>query len=165
MIRRALLLAVGVLAAGCMAAGGSRAQQPAAAVCRPGETDAAARPLPSSLLPAFRRAFGLEHAPAEYVLHTGFVRCAGGVPLGCGIGANLPCGPADTRRDIPGADAWCRENGNPPLIPAYVTGHASIYAWRCEAGRAVPVRQVAHADAQGFVAKYWRKLEPYTHRR
>ncbi len=93
-------------------------------------------------------------------MRTGFVRCADGAVLGCGVGANLPCGPADTRRDIPGADAWCRENHDPAMIPAYVTGHASIYAWRCEAGRAVPVKPVARVDAQGFVAAYWRRLRP-----
>lgn len=131
-----------------------------AAYCRRVGTDDRVRPLPAELIPAFRRAFDLQHAPADYIAHTGFVRCADGVVMGCGVGANLPCGKADTRRDIPGADTWCRDNGDPAMIPAYVTGHASIYEWRCEGGRAVPVRQVQAVDARGFVARFWRKLDP-----
>lgn len=131
----------------------------AAAYCRRVGTDDRLRPVPPALVPAFQRAFGL-HAPAGYIEHNSYIRCAHGVVLGCTVGANLPCGPADPRRDIPGADAWCRKNGDPAVIPAYVTGHASLYAWRCEAGRAVPVRQVARADDQGFVARYWRRVAP-----
>ncbi len=131
-----------------------------AAYCRRVGTDDQVRPVPAELIAAFRRAFDLQHAPAEYIAHTGFVRCADGVVMGCGVGANLPCGKADTRRDIPGADRWCRDNGDPAMIPAYVTGHASIYEWQCEGGRAVPVRQVQAADARGFVARFWRPLGP-----
>ena len=130
-----------------------------AAYCRRAGTDDQLRPVPANLVSAFQRAFDL-HAPAEYVIHTGSLRCADGVLLGCTTGANLPCGKADTRRDIPGADTWCRDNHDPSMIPAYVTGHASIYEWRCEGGRAVPVRQVQALDPHGFVAQYWRPLAP-----
>lgn len=129
-----------------------------AAYCRRIGTDDALRPVPATMVPAFQRAFDL-HAPADYVLHTGSLRCADGVLLGCTTGANLPCGKADTRRDIPGADAWCAENHDPPMIPAYVTGHASIYAWECHGHRAVPAQQVQTVDKQGFVAQYWRPLD------
>lgn len=128
-----------------------------AAYCKQVGTDDHLHHVPPALVPAFQRAFGL-HAPPQYVERSGFVRCAHGVLLGCGTGANLPCGPADTRRDIPGADTWCRENADPEIIPAYVTGHASIYAWHCQGGHAVPVRRIAELDDRGFVARYWKPL-------
>jgi hypothetical protein len=135
----------------------ARAEDPVQ-YCRRVGTDDTLRPLPASLVPQFLRQFGL-HMPAEYAQRTGYIRCDGGKVLGCSVGANLPCGPSDTRRDIPGADAWCRENHDPDVIPAYVTGHASIYAWQCQGGRAVPVRQVAHPDDRGFIAEYWKRLD------
>lgn len=127
-------------------------------VCRHLGTDDRLRPLPPALLPQFLRRFG-PHMPADYALATGWIRCADGKVLGCSTGANLPCGKADTRRDIPGADAWCRAHHDPAVIPAYVTGHATLYAWRCRGGRAVPVRQVARPDRRGFVAGYWKRLD------
>jgi hypothetical protein len=145
-------------ALGLIAAQGARAAESPATYCRLVGTDDTLRPLPPSLVPQFQRAFGA-HMPAEYAERSGYIRCDNGIVLGCTVGANLPCGPADTRRDIPGADAWCRRNHDPDMIPAYVTGHASIYAWRCAGGRAVPVRQVAHVDNRGFVAEYWRRLD------
>lgn len=142
-----------------MAASSARAHGISAAYCRRVGTDDALHSVPAELVPAFQHAFHL-HAPAEFVLHTGSLRCASDALLGCTTGANLPCGKADTRRDIPGADAWCRDNHDPPMIPAYVTGHASIYEWRCEHSHAVPVRQVQTVDPRGFVAQNWRLLTP-----
>lgn len=117
----------------------------------------APQPLPPSLLAAFVRAF---HLPTPQAARGAMVRCAGGTLLGCGIGANLPCGLADTRRRIPAAEAWCADHADARFIPAYVTGHATLYAWRCKSERAVAFRQVAHADASGYVAEYWRPLDP-----
>ncbi len=114
-------------------------------------------PLPASLVDAFLRAFGLR---APELAQGAVVRCAGGKLLACTPGANLPCGHADTRQDLPPADAWCAQHQDAGWIPAYVTGHATIYAWRCDGPRAVIAGQVAHTDAQGYVAEYWRPLSP-----
>lgn len=116
-----------------------------------------AEPLPPSLLGAFLRAFHL-HAPEA--ARGAVVRCAGGRLMACGIGANLPCGLADTRTHMPAADKWCAQHENAPFIPFYVTGHASLYGWRCDGAEAAIIRQVAHADAQGYVSEYWRPLAP-----
>jgi hypothetical protein len=138
-----------------------RAEEDPAERCRRVGTDDALRPLPPALVPSFLRAFGLERMPAEVAERTAYVRCDGGRTLACSTGANLPCGPADARRDMPEADAWCRANGDAGagVVPAYVVGHATLYAWACRGGRAVPVRQVAHVDRRGFVAEYWRPLD------
>lgn len=138
---------------------------PEAAVTPPPASSAAAcrgigpvaEPLPPSLLGAFLAAFHL-HAPEA--ARGAVVRCAGGRLLACGIGANLPCGLADTRRAMPAADKWCAQHEGTPFIPFYVTGHASLYEWHCEGARAAILRQVAHTDAQGYVAEYWRPLFP-----
>ncbi len=153
LLARAALAAFTLLLAGAAA----RAED-LAGYCRRVGTDDVTRPLPAALVPQFLRAFGLD-LPPEVAGRTGLLRCEGGRILACNIGANLPCGRADTRRSIPAADAWCRENRGADPVPAYVTGHASVYAWRCRDGRAEPAAQVAHADARGFVAEYWKPLD------
>lgn len=156
MSRRAFALP-GPMLALLLAAAPARAED-VAALCRRIGTDDAVRKLPRALVPEFLRAFGLD-MPAEIAERSGSVRCAEGRVLACNAGANLPCGKADARRDIPAADAWCAANPGSDVVPAYVTGHATLHAWSCQGGRAVPVRQVAHADARGFVAEYWRPLD------
>jgi hypothetical protein len=154
LLARVVLTALALLLTGSPA----RATEDLVGYCRSVGTDDTVRPLPAALVPWFLRAFGLD-VPAEVVLHTGSMRCAGGRILACNPGANLPCGRADTRRSIPAANAWCRESRDADVVPAYVTGHASIYAWRCRDGRAEPSRQVAHTDGRGFVAEYWKPLD------
>jgi hypothetical protein len=44
---------------------------------------------------------------------------------------------------------WCRENRDTGFIPAFVTGHNTIYAWRCQKSAPRIVRQTLHADPRG----------------
>jgi hypothetical protein len=136
---------------------GAAAAQPEP-VCAPGATEDAPRPLPAALLPRLREVFGLPDLPAEIALRGTVVRCVAGRVLACMTGANLPCGKADARRRIAAADAYCGQ-GHAGDVPAYVVGHATLYAWTCRDGEAVPVRAVAQADAQGFVATSWKALD------
>ncbi len=115
------------------------------------------QPLPASLVGAFLRAFGLT---APVLAQGAVVRCAGGQLLACTPGANLPCGHADTRQFLPPADAWCAQHPGATAVPAFVTGHGTLYAWRCDGPRAVIAARIAHADADGYVAEYWRPLQP-----
>jgi hypothetical protein len=126
-------------------------------ICRPAETDAATRPIPPQLAPAVIAAFGVRMTPA-YVVDTGVIRCADGHLLACLVGANLNCGKADTRTTNPGASNWCRDHPSSDFVPAFATGHDTIYAWRCEGQRAVVERQVEHVDRQGFVAENWKQV-------
>lgn len=89
-----------------------------------------------------------------------FWRCMDGNLMGCTVGANLPCGPANTSREpTSGMVEYCREN--PGLaIPAAVTGHATIYTWRCQAGSPVIVRQWADVDSRGFISSVWYLILP-----
>lgn len=85
-------------------------------------------------------------------------RCMSGSAYGCYVGANLPCGAADTNR-VPteAMHETCRSIG---FLSAADTGHATIYAWRCENGMAVAGEQIVDVDPRGFISQYWYQLHP-----
>ncbi|MFA7248465.1 MAG: hypothetical protein WC273_02425 [Dehalococcoidia bacterium] len=86
-------------------------------------------------------------------------RCMGGAVWACDPGANLPCGPANTSRDPDeGMRTYCTEHPD-GVLPAYVTGHDTLYAWSCRGGQAVIDGQPFHVDERGFVAEFWYRLE------
>jgi len=111
--------------------------------------------VPADLMAAFATAFKLD---ANSVGGGAFVRCVGPKAMGCYTGANLNCFKADTRRMLPGATAWCRDNPGSTGIPMAVTGHATIYEWSCEGGRAVAGKIVSAMDPQGYEADNWKEL-------
>jgi hypothetical protein len=76
----------------------------------------------------------------------------------CNVGANIPCGKANTSTDLPGAKDWCRKNPDSDFIPMAATGHDTIYEWRCERGKAVIARKFHAVDDRGFVADAWMRL-------
>lgn len=134
-----------------------RAETPAAFCQRVG-TDDTTRPIPEALVPAANVVFGTS-MPARIMMDTTVYRCAAGHVLVCTVGANLPCGKANTSR-APGAGLvqWCRANPDATSIPAAVTGHDTIYQWSCQAGAPRIDRQALHADPRGFVAEFWKRL-------
>jgi len=140
----------------CPVAGVARVQTPAA-LCRQAGTDDTLRPIPASLVPAVNALFHTSIPPDVAVRMTVF-RCDGGHVLVCGVGANLPCGKANASKTSAGGEQWCREHPDAEFIPAYATGHDTIFAWRCLAGQAAIVRQVFQVDPRGFVAEFWRQL-------
>ncbi len=148
-----LVLATIALAApgGC-----TRAPAPGPALCR-GPTDDTLRPVPLALAPAVNAAFHASMPPAM-VVRTGVIRCADGAVLVCVTGANLNCGKADTSRQNQGAINWCQGHPDTAFVPLFAAGHASIYAWHCAQGKAVPGRIVQPVDARGFSAAHWRKI-------
>jgi hypothetical protein len=89
-------------------------------------------------------------------------RCMDGKLYACTVGANLPCtAKADASR-TPGPElaTYCKEQPEADVIPAYVTGRETVYAWRCRGGAPVIERQVAQADARGFIAGIWYEIPP-----
>lgn len=118
-----------------------------------------ARAIGAELVEPARALFGLSaSAPAEFVRASTVARCMGGKVWLCNAGANIPCGKADARRDNPGAAAFCKDNPNAAIVPMAATGHATIYAFRCAAGRARVERRFGEVDARGFVAGAWKRL-------
>jgi len=111
--------------------------------------------VPDALAPAVAKAFGLDE---QAVRGASYYRCAGGRLLACAVGANLPCGKADVRRRLQGADEYCRQNSGSAFIPMAVTGHDTIFTWRCAGAVAAPGRPIERLDGQGFVARTWKRL-------
>lgn len=112
-------------------------------------------PVPAALQARVAKAFDI--APAA-LRDAAYVRCVGPTLMGCYVGANLVCGKADTRRQLPGARAWCREHPGASFIPLAATGHATIYAWSCQGTRAVAGKIVQPVDARGYIKGNWRKV-------
>jgi hypothetical protein len=125
--------------------------------CASAVTDDTLRPIPASLVAAATRLFGL-HAPASVVQGTTVFRCAHGRVLICNIGADLPCGRANTSRALPGAGQYCREHADASFIPMFVTGQDTIYRWRCDGADAVAGEPIEQLDPRGFIARYWKPL-------
>src|SRR5260370_13697596 len=97
---------------------GALAQTLPSDYCRQAGTDDTLRPVPSSLVPAVVRLFQLNAMPAAEVSRSTSFRCAGRHVLVCTVGANLVCGKADTRRDLPDVKAWCTAHASSPGVPA-----------------------------------------------
>jgi hypothetical protein len=90
--------------------------QDAVQLCWEKGTDDDVRPIQQSLVPAAKRIFGLK-IPDQQVMHSTVFRCADGHVLLCTYGANLACGKANSDRDLPGAEAWCRDHPNADFVP------------------------------------------------
>jgi hypothetical protein len=123
-------------------------------VCNPGLTDDTLRPLPSALVPRARALFRLT-MPDDLIRRTTVYRCASGRTLMCSAGANLVCGKANMRKDLPGIAAWCRDHRAADDVPMFVTGHDTIYRWRCSDGAPVVVATEA-VDTGGFLSRNWQ---------
>ncbi len=96
--------------------------------------------------------------PAGAPLAPGSVywRCMQGKVYVCAVGANQPCGSkADRAKRNPGAETYCRENPAATDVPAFATGHETIYSWRCAAGKALRGAPIAKLDRRGFRSDIW----------
>jgi len=129
-------------------------QNPRAYCTRVGNDDTLRRP-PRALGPAIARLFDIK---GSYALATTYYRCAGGAVMLCNVGANLPCGKADTATTLPAATQWCDTHPNSDFIPMAVTGHDTPYSWRCIGHAAHAGAEVGKLDARGFFQQYWKKL-------
>lgn len=152
----AILGLLGIMAASRVGvAAPARHESPRAYCARVGNDDALRSP-PPSLAPAIRRLF---HIRGRYALAATYYRCAGGDVLVCWVGANLPCGKANTSKALPAATQWCETHANSDFIPMVVTGHDTLYSWRCIGGIAEPGRPTGELDARGFFAEYWKRVK------
>ena len=113
------------------------------------------RKVPANLVARVAKALQIDTA---MVRGETFIRCAGATLMGCSIGANLVCGQADTRRQIPEASKWCHDNPEAEIVPMFATGHATIYEWSCVDRRAVPGKVVFAVDPAGYIAENWQTI-------
>lgn len=131
----------------------------AASLCAEQAATNAPLPLPLAYVGRVKQAFGLHAISPTEVQKLTVARCMGGHLYACFVGANLPCGPANTSAHLPAATSWCQENPNTDFIPASITGHDSAYNWSCAHGHAQITAPSAPLDADGFLKDYWRKIE------
>jgi hypothetical protein len=115
-------------------------------------------PIPMALKPFLSTALGLpvgrDFRPESY-----YWRCMNGMVLVCAIGANIPCGAkADLAKRNLGADKYCQDNPEATFVPAYATGHETLFAWRCSLGLAVPGKRIAKLDPRGYRIDIWHKV-------
>jgi hypothetical protein len=130
-------------------------QSPRAYCAHAGNDDTLRRP-PRALGAAIHRLFNIK---GSYALATTYYRCAGGRVLLCSVGANLPCGKANTAKTLPAATQWCDTHPNSDFIPMVVTGHDTLYSWRCIGHAAHAGAVVGKLDARGFFAEYWKDVD------
>jgi hypothetical protein len=117
--------------------------------------------LRAGLMKAYARLFpGAQSPPPEDVLRDGSnIRCMNGRLYACFVGANLPCGKMNSARNNPGADEFCRTNANADVVPAFATGHDTIYSYRCQSGRPLITGRTFALDPRGFATQFWTPLE------
>jgi len=104
---------------------------------------------------------GIVSADAPFEFQRNAVwRCMDGDLMVCHFGANLPCAEKADTSQTPSADmeAFCKENRNAEVIPAAVTGRATVYEWKCADGKPAVVKQVFTSDTQGYLAESWYNL-------
>ena len=119
--------------------------------------------VPEVVAQGLQRAFGAPtDAPLEPFLHNTFWRCMDGQVYACTVGANLPCQEraAASRKPTQGMTDFCQDNAHAEVIPAFVTGRATVYEWKCTNGVPEIVRQFAHPDARGFLSNIWYAISP-----
>jgi hypothetical protein len=111
--------------------------------------------VPAELRAAVAKAFQTDKVAIRYAA---YVRCVGTKLQGCYVGANLDCFKADTRRALPGATSWCRQNPGSNNVPMAATGHDTIYEWSCKGSLAVAGKAMVTVDPQGFIAENWKEI-------
>jgi hypothetical protein len=107
------------------------------------------------LEPYLHDALGLPH-DASLPPNEIFWRCMDGKVYVCARGANIPCdSKADRSKVNRGATTYCRGNPNAVEVPAYATGHRTVYRWKCAEGRAERGPIVSATDRRGFRTDIW----------
>lgn len=87
-----------------------------------------------------------------------FYRCVSGRLLVCTVGANLPCGKANLATSMKEASAYCSRNPNALNIPMAVTGHDTVWSWRCAGTTAQAEGPLQKIDPQGYFEENWKEL-------
>lgn len=118
---------------------------------------------PEAIVVGLKKAFGApEGAPLDVFERGTYWRCMDGSVYACNVGANLPCTEkADTSR-VPnqGMKEWCESNRDSDFIPAFASGRATIYEWRCTGNEPTIVKEVNKPDAAGYISNIWYEISP-----
>ncbi|MCC6147007.1 MAG: hypothetical protein IT308_05515 [Anaerolineaceae bacterium] len=120
--------------------------------------------VPEAVLQGYLKAADLQNTtePADMLKKSTFWRCMNGQVLACSVGANLPCW-AKANTDKTPTQAmkdYCTENPASEFIPMAVTGHETVYDWRCVEGAPQAGGQFSEVDSAGYIANIWYTLTP-----
>ena len=118
---------------------------------------------PQSVIQGLMKASGVSSdIPVDTFSQGSSWRCMDGKVYACYVGANLPCdSKANTSQDpTVEISAYCEANPTADFIPASITGHDTIFNWKCQDGKAVAGDQVFHVDAQGYISEIWYPIQP-----
>jgi hypothetical protein len=119
--------------------------------------------MPEAIATGLKKAFGApESAPPDVFEQGTYWRCMDGKVYACNVGANLPCTEkADTSR-VPnqGMKEWCESNQDSDFIPAFASGRATIYEWRCTRNEPTIVKEINKPDAAGYISNIWYEISP-----
>jgi hypothetical protein len=136
------------------AAAPAKNESPRAFCARVGNDDEL-RTAPASLASAIKRLFNLK---GNNLPTAAYYRCAAGHVLACWVGANIPCGKANTAKTLPAATEWCATHPDSDFIPMVVTGHDTLYSWRCVGHAAQAGAPAGKLDARGFFDENWKRV-------
>lgn len=89
-------------------------------------------------------------------------RCMTGHVWVCIIGANLPCDENADLSKTPSDEVveFCQSNPDSDVLPAYVTGRATVYEWTCKNSKPMVGNQFVEVDAAGYLSNIWHQLTP-----
>lgn len=113
---------------------------------------------PEQVLTGLMKASGASaDAPLEMFRQGSFWRCMNSQVYACFVGANLPCQSKANTSTTPTAEMneFCKANPNTEFLPAYLTGHDTVYAWTCQGEQAATSKQIFTVDGQGFIKEIW----------
>ncbi len=119
--------------------------------------------VPGMVAQGLKNAFGAPaDAPLEPFLRATVWRCMDGQVYACMVGANLPCQErADvSRTPTQGMADFCQDHPHAEVVPAFVTGRATVYEWTCANGAPAVVRPFAQPDARGCLSNIWYAVCP-----
>jgi hypothetical protein len=117
-------------------------------------------PVPPALQPYLSAALGMP-AGATITARSTFWRCMDKSVYVCAVGANLVCDhKADSSPTNAGAENYCRDNPDAAQVPAYATGHDTVFTWHCREGRALRGQLTDKLDRRGFRIDIWHKVSP-----
>jgi len=119
--------------------------------------------VPESIAKALKKEWGSpESAPLDSFIKGTFWRCMDGKVYACNVGANLPCDEkADMSKEPTQAmKDFCKESPGSDFIPMYVTGHSTIYDWKCDGTTPVAGKPFAEVDKQGYQKGIWYEIQP-----
>ena len=117
--------------------------------------------VPDAVLTGITKALNLApDMPKDLLAQSTFWRCMNNKVYACTVGANIPCQEkADTNKTPSAAmNDFCKASPASDFIPAYVTGRATVYDWKCTNGTATVNKQLTQPDARGFLAVFWYEI-------